>query len=268
MNDFMNSEFNIEDIVLACYVPEGKGMTVHRKRKSHGLALHTGGVKKYVFENGKEYIVHENDIIYLPKYSTYEVTALQNGDCYAINFEISKERVSRPFVFGVRNSILMREYFKSAKNVWESKKFGYTLKCKAELYNIIYNMRQEFFSYVPKGKIYIIRPAIDYIHENYTDGLLRIAELADMCSITPEYFRSIFKSFYGVSPKSYINGLKIARAKELLASGMYSVTEAAVMSGYTDMSHFSREFKKVVGITPKNYCGENTSLLRVKRSDR
>ena len=89
-----------------------------------------------------------------------------------------------------------------------------------------------------------------------------------MCSITPGYFRSIFKSFYGVSPKSYINGLKIARAKELLASGMYSVTEAAVMSGYTDMSHFSREFKKVVGITPKNYCGENTSLLRVKRSDR
>ena len=52
MNDFMNSEFNIEDIVLACYVPEGKGMTVHRKEGKAGLR-YIQESEKYVFENGK-----------------------------------------------------------------------------------------------------------------------------------------------------------------------------------------------------------------------
>ena len=74
-----------------------------------------------------------------------------------------------------------------------------------------------------------------------------------MCGITPEYFRKLFKSFYGISPLKYINNLKITHAKELLASGMYSVTEAALQSGYIDMSYFSREFKKASGNSPKYY---------------
>ena len=74
-----------------------------------------------------------------------------------------------------------------------------------------------------------------------------------MCGITPEYFRKLFCGFYGVSPIKYINALKLSRAEELLASQMYSVTEAAEMSGYTDMSHFSREFKKHTGMSPTEF---------------
>ena len=62
-----------------------------------------------------------------------------------------------------------------------------------------------------------------------------------------------FKSFYGISPIEYINNLKIILAKELLESNMYSVTEAAIRAGYTEMSHFSREFKKATGVSPIEY---------------
>ena len=74
-----------------------------------------------------------------------------------------------------------------------------------------------------------------------------------MCNITSEYFRKIFKGFYGVSPVRYINNLKITMAKELLESKMYSVTEAANQAGYTEMAHFSREFKSSTGISPSEY---------------
>ncbi|MBQ9915438.1 MAG: helix-turn-helix transcriptional regulator, partial [Clostridia bacterium] len=77
--------------------------------------------------------------------------------------------------------------------------------------------------------------------------------LAALCHITPEYFRKIFKSIYGTSPLSYINNLKITRAKELLSSRMYSVCEAATEAGYRDMSHFCREFKKATGQSPGEY---------------
>ena len=79
------------------------------------------------------------------------------------------------------------------------------------------------------------------------------SRLSRMCGITPEYFRRIFAGVYGISPKRYIENLKLTRAKELLQSGMYSVTEAATLSGYTDMSHFSRCFKKYTGVAPKNF---------------
>ena len=115
-------------------------------------------------------------------------------------------------------------------------------------------MQQEYFAhYISKSKLDIIKPAVEYIHQRYTKELISIEELSDMCGITPEYFRKIFKSFYGIAPLKYINTLKISHAKELIKSNMYSVTEAAMQSGYTDMSYFSREFKKETGISPKNF---------------
>ena len=251
MEPFIRHDFNIETIVLACYVGKGQGMSVHKNRPSHGLALHTSGIKEYIFENGEALTVNINDIIYLPKYSSYEVFSRQRGYCYAINFDINQDISFAPFVCKVKNATPQLEYFKNAKAAWETKKNGYLLKCKADLYNIIYAMQQEYFlNYVSKSKKDIIMPALKHIHENYTSEPLRIAALSQLCSITPEYFRSIFKSIYGISPKSYINNLKISRAKELLSSGMYSVTESAILSGYTDMSHFSREFKKATGVSP------------------
>lgn len=254
MEPFLRSDFQVNQIVLACYVGKGKGMTVHHNRPSHGLAFHMDGIKEYAFQNGKTLTVNKYDLIYLPKYSDYEVSSRVEGDCYAINFDTPLDCVFDPFVYRVKNTSGMLGFFKSAKTVWEAKKEGYLLKCKADLYNIIYTMQQEYFlNYVSKSKRDIILPALEYIHEHYTTQPLSIAALSQLCSITPEYFRTIFKSIYGISPKGYINNLKISRAKELLSSGLYSVTEAALLSGYTDMSYFSREFKKATGVTPQKY---------------
>lgn len=254
MNDFINCDFNISKIVLACYVGKGMGASIHKNRPSHGLAFNTSGVKIYEFENSKSITVNPDEIIYLPKHSSYEVISKIPGDCFAINFDISTEKAFAPFVLGVKNPTSVSEHFKKAENIWNKKSPGYILKCKAELYQIIYTMVKEYYSeYLPNDKYAIIKPAVERIHREYTKGLINISELSDMCGITPEYFRKLFKAYYGVSPLKYINALKITHAKELLDSGMYSVTEAALRSGYTDLSYFSREFKKETGNSPKYY---------------
>lgn len=255
MEPFSQDTFNIEKIILACYVEKGQGMTIHRNRPGHGLAFHTSGIKKYVFSTGLTITVMKNEIIYLPKHSSYEVTSIEEGDCYAINFDISLPQQFAPFSCRIKNVSSMLAHFKNARNIWETKKEGYLLKCKADLYDIIYLLQQEhFLHYVSKDKKDILLPAVDYIHEHYRTEVLQIADLSKLCGITPEYFRLIFKDLYGISPKKYITELKITRAKELLASGMYSVTEVCFMSGYTDLCHFSREFKKVTGSAPKYYA--------------
>lgn len=254
MNDFMQYDFNISKIVLACYVGKRMGTPIHKNRPSHGLAFHTSGLKHYTFESGERITVKPNEMIYLPKYSDYEVSFVTEGDCFAINFDISEDITFSPFKVNLKNTSAVLERFKRAENIWNKKSPGYILQCKAELYGIIYAMVKGYYSqYIPNEKYIIIKPAVEYIHRTYTEGLVNISELSNMCGITPEYFRKLFKSFYGVSPLKYINDLKITRAKELLASGMYSVTEAALQSGYTDMSYFSREFKKATGSSPKYY---------------
>lgn len=254
MKEFINYDFCIKRIILACFVPAGTGDAIHKNRSSHGLAIHTSGEKEYVFSDGKRLIVKANHIIYLPKNSSYTVISHSPGDCYAINFDIDENKNFAPFVAKVKNHSAIISHFQAANAVWTLKKNAFDLKCMAELYNIIYLLHQEYFSeYYPESKREIIRAAVEYIHENYSNEAISIEGLSALCGITPEYFRKIFRSFYGTSPIKYINGLKIARAKELLKSRMYSVTDAALLSGYTEMSHFCREFKKAVGTSPSEY---------------
>lgn len=254
MKDFMEYDFNIEKILLACYVGEGTGMKIHRNRSGHGLAFHTSGVKTYIFDDSTKITVRPNEIIYLPKHSNYEVYDEVAGDCYAINFDISEEKSFAPFRIKIKNIVSVLAHFKTSKSVWEYKSHGYIMKCKAELYQVIYNIQQEYFSeYLSNDNLEKIKPGIEYIHREYNKQHISIENLSAMCGITPEYFRKIFRTHFGTSPVKYINELKMSHAKELLASGMYSVTEAALQSGYTDMSYFSREFKKNMGYAPKNY---------------
>ena len=76
MNSFFNKTHILAKIVLAIFVPSGSGAAIHKNRPSHGLALNCSGVKKYIFDNGSAFTVQENDIIYLPKSSNYEVTTI------------------------------------------------------------------------------------------------------------------------------------------------------------------------------------------------
>ncbi len=254
MNDFINYDINIEKLVFACHVPAGPGSTTYKNRHSHGLAIHQGGEKEYIFSDGKKLVVKSNDIIYLPKFSSYTASVISPGDCYAINFDISDVKTFAPFVINIKNHNAVTEHFRTAQKIWQMKKNGYIIKCKAELYNILYAMQEEYFSeYIPKSKLEVIQPAVEHIHKNYTKELLSTEKLSQMCNITPVYFRKIFKLFYGTSPINYINNLKITRAKELLEAKLYSVTDVALLSGYSDMSHFSREFKKATGVCPSKY---------------
>ena len=251
MEQFMSYDFCIQNIVLAIHLAPRVGDRLHTNRSSHGLAYLVEGEKEYIFENGPTVRLVKNSIIYLPKGSTYVVDDIQSGACYAINFDISEPISFQPFSFPAKNITAYQERFKKSSTLWTAKTNCYHMKCKAELYNILCLMQQEYaLGYTSSKLTVVLQPAITYIHNHYTEENLSIGFLAGLCNISEPYFRRLFMKGFGTSPLKYINTLKMTRAKELIESKVYTISEVSRLSGFHDEAYFSREFKKAVGVAP------------------
>lgn len=253
-NVFLQEKCIVTEIVLAILVTAGTGSSVHKNRASHGIAFNLGGEREYIFDDGTVLTVKENDIIYLPKHSNYEVATKAYGDIYCVNFQCLGEEMFSPFVFHISNAEDIVKAYQNAEKVWKRGKEGREYRVLSELYRILYEMRRlQSAPYFPKTKQDLIKPAIEYIHKHYTEELMNMEKLSELCGVSYDYLRRLFQKIYGCSPIKYINDLKLKRAKELLSSGLYSVGEAALYAGFSDLSHFSRFFKENIGVSPSEY---------------
>ncbi len=261
--NFLDSDYVIAQITLACKVPAGSGETVHNKRPSYGLAFNVDGEKKYIFDNDTALTVGKNDIIFLPKNSNYVVENITLGDCYAINFLLEREIAGTPFVHHVKNAAKLYELFVSAEKAFRSKQAGYKLKCMSNLYSIIYEtVYERSLSYQPASKEAMILPAVEYIHNNYTESDIAIEFLSSLCGIKESYFRRIFLNQYGISPVRYINQLRLQHAKEFLLQTEYKLNDVADFSGFNNLCYFCRLFKKETGLTPTEYRNSSKSFTK------
>jgi AraC-like DNA-binding protein len=82
-------------------------------------------------------------------------------------------------------------------------------------------------------------------------------EIAEQLHMSYSWFRKTFKNFTGISPACYIQHLKIQAAKDALLSSNLSIKEIACNLHYDNAEHFSAQFKKHVGYSPKEYRIKN-----------
>lgn len=76
-----------------------------------------------------------------------------------------------------------------------------------------------------------------------------IQEIANTLHIDRRYLTTLFRETYGKPPQVYLMQLRLEQAREFLNQG-YSVTDAASMAGFSDLSNFSRQYKACFGISP------------------
>lgn len=94
-----------------------------------------------------------------------------------------------------------------------------------------------------------IKLAVEYLEDHFLDNCTLI-DVANYVHMSPSYFSHLFKQETGYSFVTYLNELKITRAKLLLTTTDFKLSSIAQLSGFDDNSYFIRTFKKYVGTTP------------------
>ncbi len=96
-----------------------------------------------------------------------------------------------------------------------------------------------------------------YIQEHYKDSDLTVAKLGEIFQLNVSYMGSIFKKTNQLSILQYLTHVRLEAAKKLLLSEQYKVGEVAEIVGFTDVFYFSKRFKKMYGVSPKDFLAVN-----------
>jgi len=97
-----------------------------------------------------------------------------------------------------------------------------------------------------------IYTSLSYLHENLSKPI-SVVLLAEMENLSVSRYRSLFHDATGMSPITYITGLRMHRAAELLSQTNLQILDIALSVGYEDPQYFSRMFRKTWGVSPAVY---------------
>ena len=99
----------------------------------------------------------------------------------------------------------------------------------------------------------LLKQAIDFINENYSDVSISLDRVAKQVNISPNYLSAIFSQEVGQTLIEYLTFKRIDEAKFMLRQNDNRLSEIAFAVGYKDPHYFSFVFKKVSGCTPSEY---------------
>jgi AraC-like DNA-binding protein len=96
-----------------------------------------------------------------------------------------------------------------------------------------------------------VEAGYEYLRDHPSENI-SLKELAGVCHLSPYHFLRLFRRQYGLPPHTAQLQMRVNLARRLLAKGE-TIANTAAMAGFSDQSHFTREFKKSVGTTPQKY---------------
>ena len=92
----------------------------------------------------------------------------------------------------------------------------------------------------------------EFLRESFTEHLT-LAQVASAAGVHPVHLAREFRRFHGCTIGEYIRRLRVERARRQLSSSDESLATIAAGAGFSDQSHFSRTFKRLMGMTPAQY---------------
>ncbi len=98
----------------------------------------------------------------------------------------------------------------------------------------------------------VVFKVAEYVKNRFAEKL-SLDEIAEHVSLSKSYLSRIFKEETGESLSSYINKVRIDKAKLMLLDNGCPLVDVASLCGFEDQSYFTKVFKRLVGVSPKRY---------------
>ena len=99
---------------------------------------------------------------------------------------------------------------------------------------------------------FIVNQATAYIEEHYAQKLT-LQEVADKCYVSQWHLSKLINKYTGNTFYELLNNVRIEQAKALLNDPKLKIGDIVDMVGYSDAAHFSRVFKRIVGVSANEY---------------
>lgn len=94
---------------------------------------------------------------------------------------------------------------------------------------------------------------IKYIEDNYYSNDLNINDIAERLEVTSSYMSKLLKKETGLSFIDYLTNIRIKKAMYIMEDPTIKIYDVAELVGYSNQYYFSRAFKKVIGVSPKEH---------------
>lgn len=103
---------------------------------------------------------------------------------------------------------------------------------------------------------FYVHEAITFVEQNFQNDI-SVEDIADNCGLNRSYFGKIFREAVGRTPQEFLLNYRMTKAAELLKLTRLSIGDISKAVGYENPLHFSRAFKNIYGISPRDWRSQN-----------
>jgi AraC-like DNA-binding protein len=157
----------------------------------------------------------------------------------------------RPVIKSYRLSSTLKSRFYSF--FWHLNETGVERQCQTFLEEMASVSESVFYMDTAGKNLNVhLQNALNLMHSVKTQSNISIHDIAKTVGYSFEHFSRLFNTKIGINPSQYRTYIRLEEAGRLIESGS-PISEAAYECGFSDQAHLTRQFKKFLGLTPREW---------------
>ena len=199
----------------------------------------------------QEIKMRPGSVTFFPANTDYQRRATLD-EMIVVHFDILNFSASQIDCFYPSQPDEVQRRFEEIYRVWQQSTPERRYLATGMLYSL-FALLHEDYRRAGRQQDTLCQCAARYIAEHYAEATLTVPQVARAVGVCDVYLRRLFRQEMQISPKQYIERLRMQRAVSLIQSGYYTIAQVAHECGFSDEKYFSTVFKRTTGTQPSRY---------------